>query len=98
MEEKKIERAPMSIKEFKDYLKKNAPKLNLTTYDGVGKFKSVGRAIKRQHLTSNGMLIPKRPFSNGANSSERVGVHSMKMNELKKRIYEQLRQYRGKEL
>lgn len=83
-EEKKIERDLMSLEEFKKYLNSTRP---LQTYIGTLKYKSVWRAMRRGHVTPDGQLIPKRPFSNGGNRSSRKGVHSKEMNELKKSIY-----------
>lgn len=90
MEEEKVERTLMSQEEFEDYIYKNS---GLKTFIATGKFKSVRRAIKRAHVIDNGMLIPKRPFNNRANSSDRKRVHSRGTNELKKKIYAQLKQY-----
>lgn len=83
-EEKRIERDLMSLDEFKEYLNSTRP---LRTYIGVSKYKSVWRAMRRGHLTVDGYIIPKRPFSNGGNRSSRKGVHSKEMNEFKKSIY-----------
>lgn len=94
MEEKKIERDLMGQEEFEDYLSNSIMALHLAAYYGVGKYKSVRRAIRRGHLTSDGILIPRRPFNTRANTSERVGIHSRSTNELKKQIYGQLKQYR----
>lgn len=89
-EQKKIERSLMSQEEFEKYLAENS---GLKTFEAVSKFKSVNRAIKRGHVTPNGLIIPKRPFNNRANTSKRKGVHSRRTNELKKQIYEQIKQY-----
>lgn len=93
MEEQKIERSLMSQEEFEDYISKGIMVLHLITYDGVHKFKSIRRAIRRGHVTTEGIIIPRRPFNNRANTSKRKGVHSRGTNELKKKIYEQLKQY-----
>ncbi len=58
--------------------------LHLLTYEAVSKFKSVRRAIRRNHVTPYGVTYPKRPFSN-TNTKE---------NKIKKQIYEQLRNSR----
>lgn len=89
-EQKKIERALMSLEEFKKYVVENS---GLKIFEAVGKFKSVKRAIRRGHVTPSGLIIPKRPFSNKANTSKRKGVHSRSTNELKKQIYGQFKQY-----
>lgn len=91
MEENKIERTPMSLEEFKKYIEYNG----LRTFTAVGIYKSVGRAIKRGHITSSGLIAPKRPFNNRANTSKRKNVHSRGTNEVKKKIYGQIRQYSG---
>lgn len=93
MEEQKIERSLMSQEEFEDYISKGIMVLHLITYDGVHKFKSIRRAIRRGHVTTKGIIIPRRPFNNRANTSKRKGVHSRGTNELKKKIYGQLKQY-----
>lgn len=89
-EQKKIERDLMSQEEFEKYLAEHS---GLKTFEAVSKYKSVNRAIKRGHVAPNGLIIPKRPFNNRANSSKREGVHSRGTNELKKQIYEQFKQY-----
>lgn len=66
--------------------------LNFSTYAAVGKFKSVRRAIRRGQVTSQGIIMPSRPFSNKKNSCKR-GKHSRPMNEEKKRIYASIREY-----
>lgn len=89
-EQKKIERNLMSQEEFENYLAENS---GLKTFVGVSKFKSVRRAIKRGHMITNGIILPRRPFNNRANTSSRNSTHSRVTNELKKTIYEQFKQY-----
>jgi hypothetical protein len=102
MEEKKlVERPLMSEEEFKDYIDEN--KVNpidefqknntifLTTFEAVGRFKSVRRAIRRGLVSLYGAVLPKRPFNNKANTCKRKGHHSRVLNERKKMIYEQFR-------
>ena len=102
MEEQKIvERPLMSEEEFKDYMEKNRVDfvgdfyeksiLHLRTYEAVNKFKSVRRAIRRGHVSLDGIIFPKRPFNNKANTCKRKGYHSRTINERKKMIYEQLK-------
>lgn len=91
----KVERSLMSQEEFEKYIFDNS---GLKTFDGVRKFKSVFRAIKRGHMIKNGMINPKRPFNNRANSSNRKNTHSRVENELKKEIYEQYKQYQRRTL
>ena len=93
-EQKTIERPLMSEEEFKDYMKKNRVDivgdfyergiLHLRTYEAVSRFKSVGRAIRRSHISLDGFIYPKRPFNNA-----KQGKNSL--NERKKMIYEQLK-------
>ena len=67
--------------------------LNFMYYDAVSKVKSVRRAIRRGKLAWNGLLAPDRSFNNRGNTSKRTNIHSRSMNEYKKRLYEQLKQY-----
>ena len=107
-EQKTIERPLMSEEEFKDYMEKNRVDivgdfyekgiLHLRTYEAVSKFKSVRRAIKRGHVSLDGIIFPKRPFNNRANTSRRKGHHSRVMNEVKKSIYGQLKHRRAEYL
>ena len=92
-EQKKIERDLMSQEEFEDYISKGIIVLHLITYDGVHRFKSIRRAMRRGHVAAEGIVMPRRPFNNRANTSKRKGVHSRSTNELKKKIYGQLKQY-----
>lgn len=93
-EQKKIERDLMSQEEFENYISKGIIVLHLITYDGVHRFKSVRRAMRRGHVTAEGIVIPRKPFNNRANTSKRKEVHSRSTNKLKKKIYGQLKQYR----
>ena len=100
-EQKLVERPLMSEGEFKDYMEKNRVDivgdfygkgiLHLRTYEAVSKFKSVRRAIRRGHVSLDGIIFPKRPFNNKANTCKRKGHHSRTINERKKMIYEQLK-------
>lgn len=92
-EQKKIERDLMNQEEFENYISKGIIVLHLITYDGVHRFKSVRRAMRRGHVTAEGIVMPRRPFNNRANTSKRKEVHSRSTNELKKKIYGQLKQY-----
>lgn len=58
--------------------------INLVTYEAVGKFKSVRRAIRRGLVSPYGKIYPKRPFGNT----------NTKMNRIKREIYEQLKNSR----
>jgi hypothetical protein len=103
-EQKTIERPLMGEEEFKDYMEKNRVDivgdfyergiLHLITYEAVRKFKSVRRAIKRGHVSLEGVIFPKKPFNNKANTCKRKGHHSRVINERKKMIYEQIKHRR----
>lgn len=58
--------------------------LHLINFNGVKKFKSIRRAIRRGHVSIFGEVYPKRPFKN---ISRPKGSVTYK----KKRIYEQLK-------
>lgn len=93
-EQKLVERPLMGEEEFKDYLKDNRVDivkdfyenniLHLRTYEAVKRFKSVRRAIKRGHVSLDGVIYPKRPFNNAKHKKG-------SLNDEKKRIYEQLK-------
>lgn len=93
-EQKLVERTLMGEEEFKDYLKDNRVNivkdfyenniLHLRTYEAVKRFKSVRRAIKRDHISLDGIIYPKRPFNNAKHKKG-------SLNDEKKRIYEQLK-------
>ena len=93
-EQKTIERPLMSEEEFKDYMEKNRVDivgdfyergiLHLRTYEAVSRFKSVRRAIRRGHISLDGVIYPKRPFNNAKHKKG-------SLNDEKKRIYEQLK-------
>ena len=93
-EQKLIERPLMSEDEFKEYMEKNRVDivkdfyergiLHLRTYDSVRQFKSIRRAIRRGHISLDGILFPKRPFNNSKH-------HVNSINNKKKIIYEQIK-------
>ena len=95
-EQKLIERPLMSEEEFKEYLAKNRVDvvgdfyekgiLHLRTFDAVSKFKSVRRAIKRGHVSLDGIIFPNRPFNNRSRKKETRPLEIEK-----ERIYEQLK-------
>ena len=93
MEEQKntVERELMPLEEFEKYV---TPKedfhmeidLNhFTNFEAVKKFKSERRAFRRGHISPYGVVYPNRPFSNKKPTRGRA------MNELKKKIYGQLK-------
>lgn len=87
-EKRVIERDLMSNEEFEDYLKDNlSTNLNLHTFEAVNKFKSVRRAIRRGHVSLDGVIYPKRPFNNAKHGKNSI-------NDKKKRIYEQLKKHK----
>lgn len=93
-EQKLVEITLMGEEEFKDYLKDNRVDivkdfyenniLHLRTYEAVKRFKSVRRAIKRDHISLDGVIYPKRPFNNAKHKKG-------SLNDEKRRIYEQLK-------
>nr|UVM91994.1 MAG: hypothetical protein [Bacteriophage sp.] len=93
-EQKLVERPLMGEEEFKDYLEDNRVDivkdfyedniLHLRTHEAVKRFKSVRRAIRRGHISLDGVIYPKRPFNN-------VKYKKGSLNDKKKRIYEQLK-------
>lgn len=93
-ENKMIERDLMGQEEFEEYI---ASMLKLRSFEAVYKFKSVRRAIRKGHVSPDGVIYPKRPFNNRANTSKRKGAHSRAFNETKKQIYGQLKQYGHKD-
>ena len=93
LEENKVQRELMSEEEFKEYIHNRIIPLHLATYEAVRKYKSVRRAIRRGDVTSEGIIMPSRPFNNRGNSCKR-GKHSRQMNEEKKRVYASIKDYR----
>lgn len=93
-EQKTIERPLMSEEEFEDYMEKNRVDvvgdfyergiLHLRTFEAVKRFKSVRRAIRRGHVSLDGIIYPKRPFNNARHKKN-------SLNDTKKIIYEQLK-------
>lgn len=87
MEENRInvkEVPVMPENDFREYLSDRRT-LNLSYFWAVSKFKSVGRAFRRGHITSTGYIAPSRPFNN------RKDTRGRSENISKKKIYEQLR-------
>ena len=93
LEESKVQRELMSEEEFKEYIHNRIMPLHLATYEAVRKYKLVRRAIRRGDVTSEGIIMPSRPFNNRKNSCKR-GKHSRQMNEEKKRVYASIKDYR----
>ncbi len=59
----------------------------IKSFEGIRKFKSIGRAYRRGHLTSLGVVVPKRHYHNKKNTCKRKGHHSRSFNEFKKQMY-----------
>lgn len=93
LEENKVQRELMSEEEFEEHIHNRIMPLHLVTYEAVRKYKSVRRAIRRGNVTSEGVIMPSRPFNNKKNSCKR-GKHSRPMNEEKKRVYASIKDYR----
>lgn len=93
LEENKVQRELMSEEEFEEHIHNRIMPLHLVTYEAVRKYKSVRRAIKRGNVTSEGVIMPSKPFNNKKNSCKR-GKHSRPMNEEKKRVYASIKDYR----
>lgn len=93
LEENKVQRELMSEEEFEEHIHNRIMPLHLVTYEAVRNYKSVRRAIKREYATSEGIIMPSRPFNNKKNSCKR-GKHSRPMNEEKKRVYASIKDYR----
>lgn len=97
LEEDKVQRELMSEEEFEEYIHNRIMPLHLVNYESVRKYKSVRRAVRRGHVTSEGIIMPSRPFNNKKNSCKR-GKHSSPMNEEKKRVYASIKDYRRRHL
>lgn len=84
----------MSEEEFRKYLEKNRVDvigdfyergiLHLRTFEAVKRFKSIRRAIRRGHVSLDGTIYPKRPFTNAKYKKK-------SLNDTKKIIYAQLK-------
>jgi hypothetical protein len=93
LEENKVQRELMSEEEFEEHIHNRIMPLHLVTYEAVRKYSSVRRSLKRGHVTSEGIIMPSRPFNNKKNSCKR-DKHSKPMNEEKKRVYATIKDYR----
>ena len=79
--------------ETNEIILREPPRFNLHYFAAVSKFKSIGRAIRRGNVTEEGIIMPKKPFNNRANTSKRKGIHSRTFNQQKKSIYAELSRY-----
>lgn len=57
----------------------------LSSFNAVGRFKSVWRAIRRGNVSPSGFIYPSRPFNNSK------ATRGRQENENRKRIYDQLK-------
>jgi hypothetical protein len=67
--------------------------MSLVTFEGVSKYKSVNRAIKRGLVSPYGEVYPKRPFNNRTSKKG-----SRFFNDLKKQVYVQYRGYTARRI
>lgn len=81
----------MSEEEFEEYLSNNIAKdfyenniLHLINYSSGNRVRSIRRAIKRGHMSVDGILYPKRPFNNTKSKKGSI-------NDKKKEIYGRLK-------
>lgn len=101
MEEKDLQQEPMSQEEFEEKIQEVAENnrrkvweafengtLFLRNYSGVGKFRSIRRAIKRGKASLWGDIYPNKPYNNRKS-------HKKSINAEKRRLYEQLIQQRS---
>lgn len=64
---------------------------HLVNFNGVSKYKSVARAIRKGYVTPEGYVAPKRPFNNRKDKSK--SGHSY--NTLRKQLYGELTKRAG---
>lgn len=82
MEEQKV----IEEKIKKELIINEGMPINLKVFDGVSKFKSIRRAIRKGYVTPWGTIAPKRPFNN---RSRKKGTRPLEIE--KERIYGQLK-------
>lgn len=70
-------------------------KHNLIYFEGIKKYRSVFRAMRRGRVEDTGDVYPKRPFNNRKTTNKR-GVECREANELKKIIHNDIKHYRAK--
>lgn len=97
-EVEEVEEVSQVVEEVDERIIKMGPEIlkDLAIFEAVTKYKSVARAIRRDSVTKYGTIIPKRPFNNRANTSNRKSIHSRVMNEYKKEIYGKLKNTTGR--
>ena len=94
--EENVAQEPVSQEEFEENLQKaveannkriakefSEGKLFLRNFAGIGKFKSIRRAIKRGRVSIWGDVYPNKPYNNRKS-------HKKSINSKKRRLYEQL--------
>lgn len=86
MEEQKVVEEIVEKEVKRDPIINEGMSINLKIFDGVSKFKSIRRAMRRGLVTPWGRVAPKRPFNN---RSRVKGTRPME--EWKERLYGQLR-------
>lgn len=75
MEElKKIERELMSQEEFENYISRGNIVPYLITYNGVHRFKSIRRAMRRGHVTHEGIIIPRKLLNNRLSTKKKDSI------------------------
>lgn len=72
---------PVSEKEFESHIRNT---LNLQYFECTKRFKSIGRAFKRGHITNFGFILPNRPYNNKKHTEGR------KDNLEKKRLWQKI--------
>ena len=72
---------PISEKEFESHIRNT---LNLQYFECTKRFKSIGRAFRRGHITNFGFILPNRPYNNKKHTEGR------KDNIEKKRLWQKI--------
>ena len=72
---------PVSEKEFESHIRNT---LNLQYFECTKRFKSIGRAFRRCHITNYGFILPNRPYNNKKHTEGR------KDNIEKKRLWQKI--------
>lgn len=92
LKKNKSKKELISEKKVKKYNNDEIIPLYLKNFIAIGKHRSIRRAIKRGHITYEGIIMPSRPFNNKKDSYKR-GKHSRALNEEKKKIYARITEY-----
>lgn len=80
---------PVSEKEFESHIRNTLNlqfrnTLNLQYFECTKRFKSIGRAFRRGHITNFGFILPNRPYNNKKHTEGR------KDNIEKKRLWQKI--------